>query len=144
MVVLAVFVASMSLCPERGAAGSSPCLISLARKVAHCIHSYASRQMRFSASMHLSVAHARRPRPCWHRPCVGVSRARECLAGRLQRSIIMRKQLATAVLALSFVGIPALVGCDRTISDEKTVKTDPDTGKTTVKEKKVEQTPDGG
>ena len=56
----------------------------------------------------------------------------------------MRKQLATAALALSFVGIPALVGCDRTVQDEKTVKTDPDTGKTTVKEKKVETTPEGG
>ena len=56
----------------------------------------------------------------------------------------MRKQLATAALALSFVGIPALVGCDRTVSEDKTVKTDPDTGKQTVKEKKVERTPEGG
>ena len=41
-------------------------------------------------------------------------------------------------------GTPALVGCDRTVSEDKTTHTNPDTGKTTEKEKKVEKTPDGG
>jgi hypothetical protein len=58
----------------------------------------------------------------------------------------MRKQLIVSMLATSLLGVPALFagGCDRTVSDEKTVKTDPNTGKTTEKEKKVERTPDGG
>ena len=56
----------------------------------------------------------------------------------------MRKQLIAAAISPSFVGLPALVGCDRTVREEKSVKTDPDTGKTTVQEKKVEKTPEGG
>jgi hypothetical protein len=56
----------------------------------------------------------------------------------------MRKQMIVAMLGLSMVGLPALVGCDRTVKDEKSVKTDPDTGKQKVDEKKVERTPDGG
>ncbi len=56
----------------------------------------------------------------------------------------MRKQMISAMLALSFVGVPTLVGCDKKISEEKSVKTDPDTGKQKVDEKKVEKTPDGG
>ena len=57
----------------------------------------------------------------------------------------MRKQLIAATLSLSFVGAPMLVGCDdKTVKEEKTVKTDTETGKKTVDEKKVERTPDGG
>ena len=56
----------------------------------------------------------------------------------------MRKPLIVTLLALSFVGTPMLVGCNRTLSEEKTTKTNPDTGKTSTEEKKVEKTPDGG
>ena len=57
----------------------------------------------------------------------------------------MRKQLMTAMLGLSLVGGPMLMGCDdKKVSEEKTVKTDPNTGKTSVDEKKVEKTADGG
>ena len=57
----------------------------------------------------------------------------------------MRKQVLTAVLGLSFVGAPLMMGCDdKKISEEKTVKTDPNTGKTSVDEKKVEKTAEGG
>ena len=56
----------------------------------------------------------------------------------------MRKQLISAVLGLSFVGLPMLMGCDSKVSEEKSVKTDPNTGKTRVDEKKVEKTADGG
>lgn len=56
----------------------------------------------------------------------------------------MRKQLISAVLGLSFVGVPMLMGCDSVVSEKKTVKTDPNTGKTSVDEKKVEKTADGG
>lgn len=56
----------------------------------------------------------------------------------------MRKQLISAVLGVSFVGVPLMMGCDREVSHEKTVKTDPNTGKTSVDEKKVEKTPEGG
>ena len=58
----------------------------------------------------------------------------------------MRKQLIVSMLATSLLGVPALFsgGCDRTVSDEKTVKTDPNSGKTVEKEKKVERTSDGG
>ena len=35
----------------------------------------------------------------------------------------MRKQLISAVLGLSFVGVPMLTGCDSKVSEEKTVKT---------------------
>lgn len=57
----------------------------------------------------------------------------------------MRKQLLAAVLSVSFVGAPLMMGCDdKEISKEKTVKTDPNTGKTSVDEKKVEKTAEGG
>ena len=57
----------------------------------------------------------------------------------------MRKQLMTAVLGLSFVGVPMMIGCDtKEVSHEKVEKTDPNTGKTSVDEKKVEKTADGG
>lgn len=56
----------------------------------------------------------------------------------------MRNPLISGVLALAFCATPALVGCDRKVAEEKSVRTDPDTGKTKVDEKKVEKTPDGG
>lgn len=56
----------------------------------------------------------------------------------------MRKHLIPLMLSLSFVGMPMLVGCDRKVAEEKTVTTDPNTGKQKVDEKKVEKTPDGG
>jgi len=54
----------------------------------------------------------------------------------------MRKQLITSLLMAAFV-MPAMIGCNRTVSEDKTVTTNPDTGKQTVNEKKVEKTPDG-
>ena len=56
----------------------------------------------------------------------------------------MRKQVISAVLGLSLVGVPMLTGCDSKVSEEKTMKTDPNTGKTSMDEKKVEKTADGG
>ena len=55
----------------------------------------------------------------------------------------MRMQLIASIVALSFLGVPALSGCDRTVHEEKTVKTNPDTGQTTVKEKKTTESPNG-
>ena len=55
----------------------------------------------------------------------------------------MRKHLVVALLGFALVA-PAMVGCDKTKSEEKSVSTNPDTGKKTVNEKKVEQTPNGG
>ena len=56
----------------------------------------------------------------------------------------MRKQWITALLSLSLFGIPVMTGCNEKVSEEKKVSTDPNTGKTTVDEKKTEKTPDGG
>ena len=56
----------------------------------------------------------------------------------------MRKQWIPLMLSLTFVGTPMLVGCDRKVDEEKTVKTDPNTGKQKVDEKTTEKTPDGG
>jgi hypothetical protein len=56
----------------------------------------------------------------------------------------MRKQLLTAAMCLSFAGLPAMMGCDDKVAEDKTVRTDPNTGKKTVDEKKVERTSDGG
>jgi hypothetical protein len=57
----------------------------------------------------------------------------------------MRKHLIVSLLGLAFV-TPAMVGCDsgKTVSEDKTVHTNPDTGKQSVNEKKVEKTADGG
>ena len=55
----------------------------------------------------------------------------------------MHKHLIVSLLGLAFV-TPMMVGCDRTVSEDKTVHTNPDTGKTTTNEKKVEKTSDGG
>jgi hypothetical protein len=54
----------------------------------------------------------------------------------------MQKLMSTLVLAASFVGLPAVVGCDRTVSHEETVKKSP-TGDTTVKEETVTKKADG-
>ena len=56
----------------------------------------------------------------------------------------MRNSFTATVLALAFTVTPALVGCNRTVSKDETTKTNPDTGKTSHDEKKVEKTPDGG
>jgi hypothetical protein len=55
----------------------------------------------------------------------------------------MRKQLITALLGVAFI-TPAMVGCDKKVSEEKSVSTNPDTGKQTTHEKTVEKTADGG
>jgi hypothetical protein len=52
--------------------------------------------------------------------------------------------MIVGMLGLSMLGLGGLAGCDRTVKEEKSVKTDPDTGKQKVDEKKVERTPDGG
>jgi hypothetical protein len=54
----------------------------------------------------------------------------------------MRKLMSTLVLSASFVGLPAMVGCDRTVSHEETVKKSPN-GSTTVKEDTVTKKADG-
>jgi hypothetical protein len=54
----------------------------------------------------------------------------------------MRKTIATLFLAGSFVGVPTLIGCDRTVSREETVTKTP-TGGTKVKEETVTKKADG-
>ena len=54
----------------------------------------------------------------------------------------MRKLMSTLVLSASFVGVPAMVGCDRTVSHEETVTKTP-TGGTKVKEETVTKKADG-
>jgi len=54
----------------------------------------------------------------------------------------MRKTFATLFLAASFVRLPTLVGCDRTVSREETVTKTP-TGGTKVKEETVTKKADG-
>lgn len=49
---------------------------------------------------------------------------------------------ATLIVALGLVGSPMLVGCDRTVSHEKTVRDNGD--ETVTKEKKVTENPDTG
>ena len=55
----------------------------------------------------------------------------------------MRKQFITALLGVAFI-TPAMTGCDKKVAEEKTVTTNPDTGRQTTHEKTVEKTPDGG
>jgi hypothetical protein len=53
------------------------------------------------------------------------------------------KAIALNLLLLaSLVGSPALVGCDRTVSEEKTTKTNPD-GSTEKQSEKTVEKPDG-
>jgi len=54
----------------------------------------------------------------------------------------MRKLMSTLVLSASFIGLPAVVGCDRTVSHEETVTKTP-TGGTKVKEETVTKKADG-
>jgi hypothetical protein len=54
----------------------------------------------------------------------------------------MRKTFGTLILAASFVGVPTLIGCDRTVSREETVTKTP-TGGTKVKEETVTKKSDG-
>ncbi|HEX8520731.1 MAG TPA: hypothetical protein VF669_00660 [Tepidisphaeraceae bacterium] len=54
-----------------------------------------------------------------------------------------RALISTVVMALAFGGAPLLTGCDRTVSEDKTVKTNSD-GSSSVKEKKVTENSDGG
>jgi hypothetical protein len=57
----------------------------------------------------------------------------------------MHKHLIVSLLGIAMAA-PVMVGCDsgKTVSEDKTVHTNPDTGKQTVNEKKVQTTPDGG
>ena len=54
----------------------------------------------------------------------------------------MRKLMSTLVLSASFIGLPAVFGCDRTVSHEETVTKTP-TGGTKVKEETVTKKADG-
>jgi hypothetical protein len=56
----------------------------------------------------------------------------------------MRNPFIASLIALSIVAGPALVGCNKTESETKTTRTNPETGQTAKDEKKVEKTPDGG
>jgi len=54
----------------------------------------------------------------------------------------MRKLMTALVLSASFIGLPTVVGCDRTVSHEETVRKSP-SGSTTVKEETVTKKADG-
>ena len=54
----------------------------------------------------------------------------------------MRKLMSVLVLSASFISLPAVVGCDRTVSHEETVTKTP-TGGTKVKEETVTKKADG-
>ena len=54
----------------------------------------------------------------------------------------MKRFFVVPMLALSLAGLPALVGCDRTVSEEKVEKRAPD-GSGVQVEKKTTQNPDG-
>jgi hypothetical protein len=57
----------------------------------------------------------------------------------------MRKQWITAVMGLSLMGVgSAVVGCDKTVEDKKTVTKDPATGAQSTAEHKVSTTQGGG
>jgi hypothetical protein len=53
----------------------------------------------------------------------------------------MRRYLISSLLAVSLIGLPSLVGCERELSHEKKVESTP--SGTTVKEKKTVENPDG-
>jgi hypothetical protein len=55
---------------------------------------------------------------------------------------MVRKTMATLCLSAAFLGLPAMVGCDRTVSHERTVSESP-TGSTKVKDQKVVEKADG-
>ena len=54
----------------------------------------------------------------------------------------MKRFFVLPLLVLSLAGVPALVGCDRTVSEEKVEKRAPD-GSGVQVEKKTTQNPDG-
>jgi hypothetical protein len=54
----------------------------------------------------------------------------------------MRKQVASLILAVTFAGVPALVGCEREVSHEESTKTSSD-GTSVKKETTVKQEGDG-
>ena len=54
----------------------------------------------------------------------------------------MKRFFVVPMLALSLAAMPALVGCDRTVSEEKSVKTEPG-GSSVEKSKTTVQEPDG-
>jgi len=54
----------------------------------------------------------------------------------------MRKFMSTLFLSAALIGVPAMVGCDRTVSRQETVKQSPG-GSTTVKEETVTKKADG-
>ncbi len=51
----------------------------------------------------------------------------------------MKRLFVIPALALSIAGIPALVGCDRTVSEDKVQKTNPDGSGVTKTEKTVKE-----
>ncbi len=53
----------------------------------------------------------------------------------------MKRQILAGLMMVSLIGAPTLVGCNREISHEKTVKQGPNG--TTVKEKTVTENPNG-
>jgi hypothetical protein len=55
----------------------------------------------------------------------------------------MRRLMLVLVTGMWLAPIPMIVGCDRTISDDKTVQTK-DNGQTVTKEDKVTQDPNTG
>ena len=54
----------------------------------------------------------------------------------------MMRHVATLGLCLSMVGVPMMIGCDRTVAEKTTEKTNSD-GTTTVDKTKTTQAPDG-
>lgn len=55
----------------------------------------------------------------------------------------MRRLMLVLVTGMWLAPIPMIVGCDRTVSDDKTVQTK-DNGQTVTKEDKVTQDPNTG
>ncbi len=54
----------------------------------------------------------------------------------------MRRLISTSLLSLSFAGLPAMVGCDRTVEHSKTEDVRPN-GDAVTTEKKVTKNADG-
>ncbi len=54
----------------------------------------------------------------------------------------MKNRLITALLSLSLFGVPVIVGCDKEVSHDETVKKNPD-GTVSKNETTVTQKPDG-
>jgi len=61
---------------------------------------------------------------------------------QLERSEAMKAIALNLLLIASLLGSPALVGCDRTVSEQKTTKTNSD-GSTETKSQKTVEKPDG-